>query len=45
MKKLLFIASLMMILSSCVDKSNVKNKNTKYEIGNGITLQLINIEY
>jgi hypothetical protein len=44
MKKLLLIASVMIILSSCVEKSNVKTKNTTYQINNGITLQSINLE-
>jgi hypothetical protein len=44
MKKLLLIASAMIVLASCVEKSNVKTKNTTYQINNGITLQLINIE-
>lgn len=44
MKKLLLISSAMIVLSSCVEKSNVKTKNTTYQISNGITLQSINLE-
>lgn len=45
MKKLLLIASLMMILPSCVDKSNVKNKNTEYRLGKfGYILKIVEIE-
>jgi hypothetical protein len=44
MKKLLLIASGMIILSSC-DKSNIQGKTTNYKIGYmGDTLKLIQIE-
>ncbi len=45
MKKLLLIASAMIVLSSCVNESNVETKETNYKVGAmGYTLKVINLE-
>jgi hypothetical protein len=45
MKKLLLIACGIIILASCVEKSNVKTEYTNYKIGPyGYDLKVINLE-